>query len=213
MVKSMILGWESQRTQLLLPGIHLPTLVLEHAIATWPTDKMMASMAFGGIRKKSLTLRGVDPETCMIVFKNHWAQVNNSSPICPLFFLIFISLFHTSINKPITVFLSCGSAWVRSVRPIFLIMVGRQLCACVRGDYWPRLWPLNTGSIYNKSLSLWPPRKAAHTQSMSPLKRCVLCTFMFAAVCRPFLRQLKPGQLTSFMHSLLADSELLSTAS
>ncbi|XP_036072663.1 protein FAM160A1 [Oryzias melastigma] len=36
---------------------------------------MMASVVAGGNRKKSLTLRGVDPETCMIVFKNHWAQV------------------------------------------------------------------------------------------------------------------------------------------
>ncbi|KAE8279429.1 Protein FAM160A1 [Larimichthys crocea] len=36
---------------------------------------MMASVVVGGIRKRSLTLRGVDPETCMIVFKNHWAQV------------------------------------------------------------------------------------------------------------------------------------------
>ncbi|XP_015238898.1 PREDICTED: protein FAM160A1-like [Cyprinodon variegatus] len=36
---------------------------------------MMASVVVGGKRKKSLTLRGVDPETCMIVFKNHWMQV------------------------------------------------------------------------------------------------------------------------------------------
>ncbi|XP_074480025.1 FHF complex subunit HOOK-interacting protein 1A-like [Sebastes fasciatus] len=36
---------------------------------------MMASVVVGGRRKKSLSLRGVDPETCMIVFKNHWAQV------------------------------------------------------------------------------------------------------------------------------------------
>ncbi|XP_076581059.1 FHF complex subunit HOOK-interacting protein 1A-like isoform X1 [Chaetodon auriga] len=36
---------------------------------------MMASVVVGGNRKKSLTLRGVDPETCMIVFKNHWSQV------------------------------------------------------------------------------------------------------------------------------------------
>ncbi|KAM6909229.1 FHF complex subunit HOOK-interacting protein 1A-like [Xenentodon cancila] len=36
---------------------------------------MMASAVAGGNRKKSLTLRGVDPETCMIVFKNHWSQV------------------------------------------------------------------------------------------------------------------------------------------
>ncbi|XP_077400423.1 FHF complex subunit HOOK-interacting protein 1A-like [Vanacampus margaritifer] len=36
---------------------------------------MMALSAAGGDRRKSLTLRGVDPETCMIVFKNHWAQV------------------------------------------------------------------------------------------------------------------------------------------
>ncbi|CAN9509360.1 unnamed protein product [Ophioblennius macclurei] len=36
---------------------------------------MMASVVLGGSRRKSLTLRGVDPETCMIVFKNHWSQV------------------------------------------------------------------------------------------------------------------------------------------
>uniref|UniRef100_A0A3Q3LIQ1 Protein FAM160A1-like n=1 Tax=Mastacembelus armatus TaxID=205130 RepID=A0A3Q3LIQ1_9TELE len=36
---------------------------------------MMASVLVGGNCKKSLTLRGVDSETCMIVFKNHWAQV------------------------------------------------------------------------------------------------------------------------------------------
>ncbi|KAM7366562.1 hypothetical protein PAMP_015995 [Pampus punctatissimus] len=36
---------------------------------------MMASVVVGGNQRKSLTLRGVDPETCMIVFKNHWAQV------------------------------------------------------------------------------------------------------------------------------------------
>ncbi|XP_019732974.1 protein FAM160A1-like isoform X1 [Hippocampus comes] len=36
---------------------------------------MMASAVAGSDRRKSLTLRGVDPETCMIVFKNHWAQV------------------------------------------------------------------------------------------------------------------------------------------
>ncbi|XP_053199597.1 FHF complex subunit HOOK interacting protein 1A-like [Scomber japonicus] len=36
---------------------------------------MMASVVLGGNRRKSLILQGVDPETCMIVFKNHWAQV------------------------------------------------------------------------------------------------------------------------------------------
>ncbi|XP_075948383.1 FHF complex subunit HOOK-interacting protein 1A-like [Anarhichas minor] len=36
---------------------------------------MMASVAVGGTRRRSLMLRGVDPETCMIVFKNHWSQV------------------------------------------------------------------------------------------------------------------------------------------
>ncbi|XP_074518528.1 FHF complex subunit HOOK-interacting protein 1A-like [Halichoeres trimaculatus] len=36
---------------------------------------MMASVIMGGLHRKALTLRGVDPETCMIVFKNHWAQV------------------------------------------------------------------------------------------------------------------------------------------
>ncbi|XP_019956778.2 FHF complex subunit HOOK-interacting protein 1A [Paralichthys olivaceus] len=37
---------------------------------------MMASMVVNGNRDgQSLVLKGVDPETCMIVFKNHWAQV------------------------------------------------------------------------------------------------------------------------------------------
>ncbi|KAG5845183.1 hypothetical protein ANANG_G00136130 [Anguilla anguilla] len=37
---------------------------------------MMASVIAGGNRdRQSPILRGVDPETCMIVFKNHWAQV------------------------------------------------------------------------------------------------------------------------------------------
>ncbi|KAK2817207.1 hypothetical protein Q5P01_025398 [Channa striata] len=36
----------------------------------------MASMVANGNRdRQSLVLKGVDPETCMIVFKNHWAQV------------------------------------------------------------------------------------------------------------------------------------------
>ncbi|XP_029005778.1 FHF complex subunit HOOK interacting protein 1A [Betta splendens] len=36
----------------------------------------MASMVANGSRDaESLVLKGVDPETCMIVFKNHWAQV------------------------------------------------------------------------------------------------------------------------------------------
>ncbi|KAI1887444.1 hypothetical protein AGOR_G00190360 [Albula goreensis] len=37
---------------------------------------MMASMVASGSNDgQSLNLQGVDPETCMIVFKNHWAQV------------------------------------------------------------------------------------------------------------------------------------------
>uniref|UniRef100_A0A8C7VFK6 FHF complex subunit HOOK interacting protein 1A n=1 Tax=Oncorhynchus mykiss TaxID=8022 RepID=A0A8C7VFK6_ONCMY len=40
---------------------------------------MMASMVANGNRDgrqgEALVLKGVDPETCMIVFKNHWAQV------------------------------------------------------------------------------------------------------------------------------------------
>ncbi|XP_026158376.1 protein FAM160A1 [Mastacembelus armatus] len=37
---------------------------------------MMASMVANGNRdRESVVLKGVDPETCMIVFKNHWAQV------------------------------------------------------------------------------------------------------------------------------------------
>ena len=37
---------------------------------------MMASMVANGNREgQPLVLKGVDPETCMIVFKNHWTQV------------------------------------------------------------------------------------------------------------------------------------------
>ncbi|XP_076019012.1 FHF complex subunit HOOK-interacting protein 1A-like [Genypterus blacodes] len=36
---------------------------------------MMASVVAAGNQRTSLKLSGVDPETCMIVFKNHWAQV------------------------------------------------------------------------------------------------------------------------------------------
>ncbi|XP_053499903.1 FHF complex subunit HOOK interacting protein 1A [Ictalurus furcatus] len=36
---------------------------------------MMASVIARGTRAQTLNLKGVDPETCMIVFKNHWAQV------------------------------------------------------------------------------------------------------------------------------------------
>lgn len=39
---------------------------------------MMASVVANGNRDgQSLVLKGVDPETCMIVFKNHWAQVKH----------------------------------------------------------------------------------------------------------------------------------------
>lgn len=37
---------------------------------------MASVVANGNQERQSLVLRGVDPETCMIVFKNHWAQVN-----------------------------------------------------------------------------------------------------------------------------------------
>lgn len=41
---------------------------------------MMASMVASGNRDgQPLVPKGVDPETCMIVFKNHWAQVNSST--------------------------------------------------------------------------------------------------------------------------------------
>ncbi|KAI5609174.1 protein FAM160A1-like, partial [Silurus asotus] len=36
---------------------------------------MMTSVVSNGTRGQTLNLRGVDPETCMIVFKNHWSQV------------------------------------------------------------------------------------------------------------------------------------------
>ncbi|XP_044537082.1 FHF complex subunit HOOK interacting protein 1A [Gracilinanus agilis] len=36
---------------------------------------MMSSVAKGSKIQQAVSLQGVDPETCMIVFKNHWAQV------------------------------------------------------------------------------------------------------------------------------------------
>ncbi|XP_059951203.1 FHF complex subunit HOOK-interacting protein 1A [Mesoplodon densirostris] len=36
---------------------------------------MMSSVATEGRLRQAVSLQGVDPETCMIVFKNHWAQV------------------------------------------------------------------------------------------------------------------------------------------
>lgn len=46
------------------------------------TSIMMASVVANGNQgSQSLVLKGVDPETCMIVFKNHWAQVRASSMI------------------------------------------------------------------------------------------------------------------------------------
>lgn len=49
---------------------------------TWLTPRdlvtMMASVVANGNNDgQSLVLKGVDPETCMIVFKNHWAQVRH----------------------------------------------------------------------------------------------------------------------------------------
>ncbi|XP_029361208.1 protein FAM160A1 [Echeneis naucrates] len=40
-----------------------------------PVTKMASMVANGNRDGQSLALQGVDPETCMIVFKNHWAQV------------------------------------------------------------------------------------------------------------------------------------------
>lgn len=36
---------------------------------------MMTSVATESKLQQAVSLQGVDPETCMIVFKNHWAQV------------------------------------------------------------------------------------------------------------------------------------------
>lgn len=36
---------------------------------------MMSSVSTGSKLQQAVSLQGVDPETCMIVFKNHWAQV------------------------------------------------------------------------------------------------------------------------------------------
>lgn len=54
----------------------------------------MTSMVADGNRGgQSLVLKGVDPETCMIVFKNHWAQVRNIFPR-----VLFININNTLFN-------------------------------------------------------------------------------------------------------------------
>lgn len=35
----------------------------------------MSSVSTESKLQQAVSLKGVDPETCMIVFKNHWAQV------------------------------------------------------------------------------------------------------------------------------------------
>lgn len=37
----------------------------------------MSSVSTESKLQQAVSLKGVDPETCMIVFKNHWAQVIN----------------------------------------------------------------------------------------------------------------------------------------
>lgn len=44
---------------------------------------MMSSVATESKIQRAVSLQGVDPETCMIVFKNHWAQVMYEfHPLC-----------------------------------------------------------------------------------------------------------------------------------
>lgn len=44
---------------------------------------MMSSVATESRIQRAVSLQGVDPETCMIVFKNHWAQVMcEFHPLC-----------------------------------------------------------------------------------------------------------------------------------
>lgn len=44
---------------------------------------MMSSVATESKIQRAVSLQGVDPETCMIVFKNHWAQVMLAfHPLC-----------------------------------------------------------------------------------------------------------------------------------
>lgn len=43
---------------------------------TTPVTVMASMVANGNPDGQALVLKGVDPETCMIVFRNHWSQVN-----------------------------------------------------------------------------------------------------------------------------------------
>lgn len=45
---------------------------------------MMSSVSTESRLQQAVSLQGVDPETCMIVFKNHWAQVKYDCSVAPL---------------------------------------------------------------------------------------------------------------------------------
>lgn len=154
-----------------------PHAELEHAIATWTPVKMMASVVVGGTRRKSLTLNGVDPETCMIVFKNHWAQVSRFIywlPSCPTYYFT-----HLSTCQSQQVF-SPASPSISPLCPIFLIMAGRQqvcACACACVLLTQTLALKHRIHLEQTSLSL-PAKKTKHT-----LWHCVHKRMVCVCVC------------------------------
>ena len=93
-------------------GCHIRTCpsALHDGLAP-PTAKMMASVVASGNKGRALRLKGVDPETCMIVFKNHWAQVTLSlfsslsfsiSLFLPLFLSqVILSVSFSSVHCPL----------------------------------------------------------------------------------------------------------------
>lgn len=104
----LILGRGSQ-VMTLSPSIRQPPRIEpDHALAPWQSVKMMASVVIGGHRKKSLTLRGVDPETCMIVFKNHWAQVIFLFTPASSSSSLVNQCFASQIKSLLTCFFSCS---------------------------------------------------------------------------------------------------------
>lgn len=80
---------------------------------------MVANRNRGG---QSLVLTGVDPETCMIVFKNHWAQV------CHTFYFLYfcgaLAHIHILLKQPFLYHcLSCCYWQNRNEKKIMVILV------------------------------------------------------------------------------------------
>ncbi|CAG02198.1 unnamed protein product [Tetraodon nigroviridis] len=149
---------------------------------------MLASVVARGSRRKSLTLRGVDPETCMIVFKNHWAQVTKPDKSS----VNLVSLCtNQTFNQPfVTVSHFRHNGWQTT-------SVCVCVCVCVT----------DTCLAFKHKIHLEQSSFMAAKNPPHPTHTCTctlhnpLCTSVFCAcvcVCVQCERLTQPRQITSF---------------